>query len=94
MPRTRRSVAQSNTPSAGKTSVTSSNQNKTPKIQNGNDQKRTRGEMESLLKKRNEAMPCMTGLDRVVNWKSSTEFAVVGYYKNVRPWYNVFDFNL
>lgn len=85
MPRTRRSVALANTPSNEKTTVTSSNQNKIPKIQNGIDQQRNRGgQMESLLKKRNDGMPCMTGLDRVVNWKSSTEYAVVDYYKNVR----------
>ncbi|KAG4076169.1 hypothetical protein HA402_014718 [Bradysia odoriphaga] len=81
MPRTRRSATQANTPSAVKTTaVTSSSQSKIARVQNGNDQPRSRGEMESLLKKRDEAMPCMTGSDRVANWKS-TQFAI-DYYRN------------
>ncbi|KAJ6646452.1 hypothetical protein Bhyg_01663 [Pseudolycoriella hygida] len=82
MPRTRRSAAQQNVPTTGATSKTSPSRNGIPQIQNGTGTARSGGEMESLLKKRNEVIPCMTGLDRVVNWKSSTEYAVVGYYKN------------
>ncbi|XP_037047140.1 mucin-17-like [Bradysia coprophila] len=83
MPRTRRSATQANTPSSAvKTTaaVTSSSQSRIARVQNGNDQPRSRGEMESLLKKRDEAMPCMTGSDRVANWKS-TQFAI-DYYRN------------
>lgn len=83
MPRTRRNAAQANTPSAVKTTKTSSNQNQIPKIQNGTVQQRNSGEMESLLKQRNEVMPCMTGLDRVVNWRSSTQYDVVGYVRHL-----------
>lgn len=90
MPRTRKSATNTNTPSAAKTSVTSSNQNKIPNNQNGNDQQRNQGEMATILRKRNEIMPCMTGLDRVANWKSSSEYAVVEYQKKVRLSYNVF----
>lgn len=51
-------------------------------MHNGTVQPRSRGEMESLLKKRDAVMPCMTGSDRVANWKS-TQFAI-DYYRNVR----------
>lgn len=84
MPRTRKTATNSNTPSTGKVIVTSSNQNKIPNNLNGNDQQRSHGEMEILLKKRNEIMPCMTGLDRVANWKSSNEYALVDFHKKVR----------
>lgn len=85
-PRTRKIASNANTPSWS--SISSSIPIKkefTQVTQNGDErQQRRPQEMESLLEKHNEVMPCMTGLDRVTNWKLSSECNDIDDYEKVR----------